>query len=102
MILAQPWPGNVRELRNTIERVILLSPPGSLDVTELNAPGSAAPPRPGTLPFPARLAEIQRAAAHAMLKEADGNHSEAARRLGISRSRLARLLKGVDDTPDSD
>ncbi|HEY6784291.1 MAG TPA: sigma 54-interacting transcriptional regulator [Gemmatimonadales bacterium] len=102
VILAQPWPGNVRELRNTIERVILLSPPGSLDVTELNAPGSAAPPRSGTLPFPARLAEIQRAAAHAMLKEADGNHSEAARRLGISRSRLARLLKGVDDTPDSD
>jgi DNA-binding NtrC family response regulator len=102
MILAQSWPGNVRELRNTIERVILLSPPGILDPTELNAPESVAPRRSGILPFPARLGEIQRAAAHAMLNETAGNHSAAARRLGISRSRLARLLRGVDDTPASD
>lgn len=96
-ILAQPWPGNVRELRNTIERVILLSPPGALDLAELKGPAAVAPSAPGALPFPASLADIQRAAAQAMLAEAHGNHSEAARRLGISRSRLSRLLKGDPD-----
>jgi two-component system response regulator HydG len=105
LILAQPWPGNVRELRNTIERAILLSPPGTLDPAELNAPVAETPQQSGVLPFPARLAEIQRAAARAMLEETGGNHSEAARRLGISRSRLARLLKGAPDDgndPDTD
>ena len=104
-LLAQPWPGNVRELRNTIERAILLSPAHSLDLTELNAPGASSPRPSGALPFPAPLGEIQRAAARAMLEETGGNHSEAARRLGISRSRLHRLLKGgpdVADTPDPD
>lgn len=96
-ILTQAWPGNVRELRNTLERVILLSAPGTLDLSELNAPGVPAPPQARALPFPARLGVIQRAAARAMMEETQGNHSEAARRLGISRSRLSRLLKGGGD-----
>ena len=99
-LLAHSWPGNVRELRNTIERAVLLSPPGTLAVVELS------PPQPGSatsrLPFPARLTEIQRAAAHAMLEATHGNRSEAARRLGISRARLQRLLRqgGPVDAPD--
>src|SRR5205807_9275173 len=36
-LLAYPWPGNVRELRNTIERAVLLSPPGSLELGPLRA-----------------------------------------------------------------
>ena len=100
-LLARPWPGNVRELRNTIERALLLSPAGTLSLGELDAPGVIAP-NGGALPFPARLAEIQRAAARAMLEEAGGNRSEAARRLGISRSRLQRLLAGGADTADDD
>jgi two-component system response regulator HydG len=104
-LLAQTWPGNVRELRNTIERAVLLSPPHTLDLAELNPPDPSAARPAGALPFPAPLAEIQRAAAHAMLTETGGNHSEAARRLNISRSRLHRLLKGgsdVADAPDPD
>ena len=53
----------------------------------------------GPLPFPATLGEIARAAAAAMLAQCAGNKSETARRLGISRARLMRLL---NVNPDSD
>jgi len=90
---AHDWPGNVRELRNVMERTLLLSTPGSLELTEIEA--RAPRPAPdGALPFPARLSEVVRAAARAMLDLTLGNRSEAARRLGISRSRLQRLLRG--------
>ena len=96
-LLAHAWPGNIRELRNAIERAVLLSSPGTVALAELTR-RPAPPPAAGPLPFPAPLAEIQRAAARAMLESAGGNRSEAARRLGISRSRLQRLLEGQADT----
>jgi DNA-binding NtrC family response regulator len=67
-------------------------------VDELTPVGASATASGGeALPFPARLAEIQRAAAQAMVRASAGNRSEAARRLGISRSRLQRLLSGHDE-----
>jgi two-component system response regulator HydG len=93
-LLVQPWPGNVRELRNTIERALLLSPPGTL---VLDQPAARAGGRADAIPFPADLATIQRASAAAMVAATGGNRSEAARRLGISRSRLHRLLAGEVD-----
>jgi DNA-binding NtrC family response regulator len=90
---AHPWPGNVRELRNAIERALVLSPPGAVSVDELLAPSPAREPA-GALPFPAPLATIIRAAALETLARVDGNKSEAARRLGISRPRLQRILDG--------
>jgi DNA-binding NtrC family response regulator len=92
------WPGNVRELRNAIERALVLSPPGTLRVEELRLEKSHEPADGGALPFPAELGTIIRSAVVQMLKRTDGNKSEAARRLGISRPRLQRLLEGkIDD-----
>ena len=96
---AYPWPGNVRELRNAIERALVLSPRGTLRAEEL----IPAPVRDGGrrggggLPFPATLNVLVRSAAQAMLELTGGNKSEAARRLGISRPRLQRLLDGESD-----
>ena len=89
------WPGNVRELRNAMERALVLSPPGTLSTDELGLESDAIGERPamGPLPFPADLETITRAAARAMLDVTKGNKSEAARRLGISRPRLNRLLE---------
>ncbi len=91
---AHPWPGNVRELRNSIERALVLSPPGTLDAGVLFPERTArSPGSSGTsLPFPADLDTITRNAAQAMLELTGGNKSETARRLGISRPRLNRIL----------
>jgi DNA-binding NtrC family response regulator len=89
------WPGNVRELRNAIERAMLLSPEGTLDLGELVAPEAEEQPAaqaPGPLPFSASLDEMMAAAARRMVEACGGNRSEAARRLKISRPRLRRLL----------
>jgi two-component system response regulator HydG len=78
-----------------VERTLLLSPPGEFRLEGFTI---ASPALSGTdLPFPSTLAELQRAAAQAMLDLTGGNRSEAARRLGVSRSRLQRLLRGSGD-----
>jgi two-component system response regulator HydG len=88
------WPGNVRELRNTMERAVLLADGARLDTHDfaVDSTHDRSPERSGELPFPATIAELTRAAAHRMLALCDGNKSVAARRLGISRPRLHRLL----------
>ena len=88
------WPGNVRELRNVIERALLLSDGVRLEVVDLAGDGAtvAAGASGGELPWPASLSMLARGAASAMMQRCGGNKSEAARRLGISRPRLQRLL----------
>jgi DNA-binding NtrC family response regulator len=88
------WPGNVRELRNAIERALVLSPRGTLRAEELQSAPAIATAPAGTLPFPAEMRAIVAAAAQEMLTLTGGNKTEAARRLGISRPRLNRILEG--------
>ena len=93
---AHSWAGNIRELRNAIERALVLSPPGRLDIGQLLVAGPARETT-GPLPFPAPLGTIIRAAVLETLARVDGNKSEAARRLGVSRPRLQRILDGDTD-----
>ena len=86
------WPGNVRELKNALERALLLSEEGELDLDELIPGQTQRQPRGGPIPLPAQLDDIATAAARATLTMCEGNRSEAARQLAISRKRLRRLL----------
>jgi two-component system response regulator HydG len=94
-LLHRDWPGNVRELRNLMERVTLLVDDGRVDASDLVEPIAAR--ARSELPFPSTIATLERAAARAMLAHCGGNKSLAARRLGISRPRLQRLLDATSD-----
>ncbi|HLB54659.1 MAG TPA: sigma 54-interacting transcriptional regulator [Gemmatimonadales bacterium] len=91
------WPGNVRELRNALERGLVLSPPGTLLVDDLLPPASPPEQNLSVIPFPAPLAHVVRSAVFEMLRQTGGNKSLAARRLGISRPRLQRILSGESE-----
>jgi two-component system response regulator AtoC len=86
------WPGNVRELRNTIERAVFLCNDGVIDVEHLAelAPNSLARRArlERTRPLKDEVADVEREHILKVLDECGGNQTQAARRLGISRSTL--------------
>src|SRR5690606_37733409 len=92
---AYSWPGNVRELRNVIERAMLLGLPPSecLDADGSEAAGLAGGVALAGYPEDMPMAEVERLHSLKVLDAAEGNKSEAARRLGISRKTLERKLK---------
>jgi DNA-binding NtrC family response regulator len=88
------WPGNARELRNFIERSLILGhyPLDALEREE-EAVDGAVGDGDGEL-----LSDVERRHILAVLAAANGNKSEAARRLGVSRKTLERkcALWGVE------
>jgi DNA-binding NtrC family response regulator len=104
VLLERRWSGNVRELRNTIERAVLLADGATLDTADVaeESTHAASSGGDGELPFPATIAAITQAAARRMLELCNGNKSVTARRLGISRPRLQRLLDATLDQLERD
>ncbi|MCB1470097.1 MAG: sigma 54-interacting transcriptional regulator, partial [Rhizobiaceae bacterium] len=80
-LMRYDWPGNVRELRNLIERTLIL---GDFPEGFGNARRSS-PASPG-----GTLADVERNHIQSVLRDADGDREEAARRLGISRKTIDR------------
>ncbi len=99
------WPGNVRELQNIVERACALAK-GSvlepadihLDTRSAKAPNGAA----GFLPEGMTLEQWEDEMVQEALRRANGNKSQAARLLGLSRNALRyRLSKiGIADEPE--
>ena len=77
------WPGNLRELRNLIETVSATSFSGLIDVPDLPAAMRGA-----GLPREETLRDRERAEILGVVAATNGNMTETARRLGISRSTL--------------
>jgi len=92
-LVSRPWPGNVRELENAIERLVALSPPEGLDLSLLPGaePGATGGERAPSLRE--RVEAFERGLVMEALRWAQGNRSEAARRLGISRVTLHDKLR---------
>lgn len=87
------WPGNVRELENAVEYAYAVCQGGELTESCL-PPGlltSEPKPPPTRGSMAADAAEIRR-----VLAECDGNRSQAAARLGVSRMTLWKWLKRLD------
>jgi DNA-binding NtrC family response regulator len=85
-----PWPGNVRELDHAVERAVLLSDSPRLTLADFNlgsAAGAAARLEDLT------LEEVERLLIQKSMARANGNVSEAAKSLGLSRSALYRRLE---------
>jgi two-component system nitrogen regulation response regulator GlnG len=113
-LTALPWPGNVRELRHLCQSMAALAPGEVIGIDDLPAeyreasaageddaswtPGMASELRRrlagGEGDLHARFqAQFERSLARTAVTACEGNQSEAARRLGISRNTLARMLR---------
>jgi DNA-binding NtrC family response regulator len=99
-LAGQSWPGNVRELEHVIERLVALSPPEGLDLSLLPGAGKDGGREP--LALRDRVQAYERGLLVEALREARGNRSEAARRLGVSRVTLHDKLRryGLGDGDD--
>jgi DNA-binding NtrC family response regulator len=86
---AYHWPGNVRELVHMVERAVLLSTDQSLNAAALGlAPAPAPAPAAETRLEGLTLEQAELLLIRKALSDTNGNVSEAARRLGISRMAL--------------
>ncbi len=100
-LLAYDWPGNVRELQNAVERAVVLATDDLLHLEDLPEAVAerAAASRPAGTPAGAYHEAVFQAKRRILLdalREAGGNHSLAAERLGLNRTYLHRLLNNLD------
>ena len=103
------WPGNVRELENMVQRLAIFASSSVIteaDVdrsrtpylqTAASATGACTTISTAYRP-PERLTDLERDHIQRVLREAGGNRSEAARRLGIERKTLYKKAErlGID------
>lgn len=100
-----PWPGNIRELSNIIERSVILRKGGSITPSSLiktseqimDSPVFSRHPPPCDLNDFETLRDMEEKHIRLTLSRVSGNHTRAAKLLGISRSTLMRKLSGYSD-----
>ena len=104
------WKGNVRELRNTIERVIIMTPGDAVNASDLpesvraEAPPVPAPEDRGDQPNTLRgfKESAERAFLIQKLRENDWNISRTAETIGTPRSNLYKKLEQYNIRQDVD
>jgi DNA-binding NtrC family response regulator len=111
-LMAEDWPGNIRELRHFVERTLLITQAAVIRPEDLlfDTPALAARPEgsagDGGRPMAALADEtltlreardrFEKDFLGSLLKACGGNVTQAARRSGISRESLYRLLRKHD------
>jgi DNA-binding NtrC family response regulator len=88
-----PWPGNIRELQHAIERAIILSNHPILQPEDFNFAAAVAK-EDGHLNLDQyNLEEVEKLLIRKVLKKYNGNITQAAAELGLTRSSLYRRLE---------
>ncbi|MFA4840020.1 MAG: sigma-54 dependent transcriptional regulator [Candidatus Neomarinimicrobiota bacterium] len=114
-LVAHSWPGNVRELKNVIERAVLFETETVITLKHLNVPGREIG-RPAMESFKSdwtelpsvgiSLSNIEKELIQKALTKTNGNQTQAARLLNISREtlkyrmrkhRIGRRTKAISD-----
>jgi two-component system, NtrC family, response regulator PilR len=95
---AYSWPGNVRELRNKMERALIVAEGDAIQpahiILERRRNGESRRDENAGIPeCGITIEEMERRLIAATLTHTGGNHSRAARMLGVSRPRLMRKLR---------
>jgi len=94
-LMAYHWPGNVRELENVIERSLVMCTGDTLDAEDIkleNAPRPRQQDDTHFLPEGLTLDQYEQEIIREALRRADGNKSQAARMLGLTRNALRYRL----------
>jgi DNA-binding NtrC family response regulator len=93
LLLDHAWPGNVRELDHAIERAVLLARGDQVGAGDLGLRGPDGTGPAATTLDQLTIDEVERELIRRALRRHDGNVSEAAKTLGLSRSALYRRLE---------
>jgi DNA-binding NtrC family response regulator len=99
------WPGNVRELQNIVERACALSKGPQLEVSDIHIdarPSKSGNGAPGFLPEGMTLEQWEDEMVQEALRRANGNKSQAARLLGLSRNALRYRLSKIGIADESE
>ncbi len=97
-LLEHPWYGNIRELQHTVEKAVILSDSDELrgDMLQLASTTSGPEPVAGNaeaeVPFHT-LDEMERSMVKRAIDQCEGNLSQAAAMLGITRQTLYNKMK---------
>lgn len=88
-----PWPGNIRELQHAIERAVILSNGSVLQPEDFNFTPAAAREDAHVNLEQFNLEEVEKLLIRKVLKKYNGNITQAASELGLTRSSLYRRLE---------
>lgn len=93
-LMQYPWPGNVRELEHTIERAVLLCrgeeiEPANLAIASQRGAGTSLE----SISENMSIDEVESLLIKKVLRRCDGNISQAAEALGLSRAALYRRIE---------
>jgi DNA-binding NtrC family response regulator len=87
-LVSHDWPGNTRELRNVLESAAILSDEGVIERRHLPLHAKARLPA-----SPHDLAALERQTIENALRQSDWNKTQAAQRLGLTRTQLYVRLR---------
>jgi transcriptional regulator with PAS, ATPase and Fis domain len=105
ILASHHWPGNVRELQNVIERACALSKGRTLEAADIHLdvrPSKSGNGDTGFLPEGMTLEQWEDEMVQEALRRANGNKSQAARLLGLSRNALRYRLSKIGIADESE